>query len=191
MEPAPKNESNVGLLANVGLALTQWSMVEHQVYILFNAIADMPKLRSRSTFAAIIDFRTRLSVVDALYALEAADELEQAMWLKMSARIKKFYKKRHEIAHGMPTKEGKRWRWIPLPTPHTVAANERHGLTQQEISDRCDRFLEITEALAWFIDRADVRRGSSEPSHLQQTKEPLLISRFRELATRSPENGHK
>lgn len=176
------------LHCNVSLALAQWALIEHNIYILFNAIADVPKLQSRAIFSTIVDFRTRLSVIDSLYALEEADDQEKAMWLKMSARIRKYYSKRHELAHGSPSIRGEPLRWMPMPSPHTLAANEHHGLSAQEISDRCDRFVEIFEAVAWFTERADLRRREVAINRPQQSEEPLLIPRLRELAIRSLED---
>src|SRR5687767_6446361 len=88
------------LLAAVAKALSVWTWVEFQLGLLFHVLAELKDSnRARAIFDGIISFEVRLSILDRLMALEKVDETEAEMWNRLSAKLSKFYKKRHELAH--------------------------------------------------------------------------------------------
>ena len=55
--------------------------------------------KQHEVFGSIISFEVRLAICSRFMAPSSLEEVEQRIWRKMSARLSKFYKKRHEIAH--------------------------------------------------------------------------------------------
>ena len=95
MPPRPTDE----LFNMLGWCLSVWSQVEMQMTALFVSISGMPENRAVILFDGIISFEIRLSILDRLMALEAVSEVEREMWNRMSTRMSKAYKQRHELAH--------------------------------------------------------------------------------------------
>src|SRR5690242_15628672 len=88
------------LWRNIGMALSTWSAVEIILSDLFANMVEMKNgNKAHALFATIISFETRLQVLDRLMTYEGVDPVEMEMWARMSARLSRYYKKRHELAH--------------------------------------------------------------------------------------------
>ena len=179
--------SNDALLRTVGASLSNWSLVELQLATLFTALTDMPdQNKANALFATIISFETRLAVCDRLMLLENVDELHSEMWVKMPARLSKFYKKRHELAHfsvgwdpsGEPTIQ-------PFSTAEKIIYEKVRTLSLEQIRERSAKFIELHMAAGWFASCAFWRRVKSHEGPRPETGEPPLVPRLRELATLS------
>jgi hypothetical protein len=187
MTKIPNNDS---VLRSVGAALHNWSLVELQLSSLFATISNtMEQSRAHALFAAILSFDARLAVCDRLMRFETLSELDREMWVKMSARISKYYKKRHELAHFTLDYTTNVARISPFYTQDKFISETERYLTEDEIRSRSNKFVEIHMAVGWFNTQAFLRRQSGarklppEPS----PEEPILVPRLRELATLSLE----
>src|SRR3954468_25002072 len=96
----PYGQNNDALLSAVGSALSLWSFVELRLSSLFSTISGLEdEKKAHIMFAAVVSFEARLAMCDRLMELEDQPDLEKEMWNKFSARMSKFYKKRHALAH--------------------------------------------------------------------------------------------
>lgn len=178
------------LLKAVGAALHNWSLVEIQLSTLFAALSDVPdQNKAHAIFAAILSFDARLAVCDRLMKLENLDELHKEMWTKMSARLSKFYKKRHEVAHFTVGYSGDEEVINPFFTQEKwIYENVRH-LTVAQIRERSEKFVQLHLAVHWFSNCAFKRRAQFplEKAHRLDGGGPPLVLRLLLLATQTLE----
>jgi hypothetical protein len=172
----------------VGQALANWSVVEAQLSIVFGHASQMPKAKARALFDGIVSFEIRMAMLDAIMAIEGVDEIEAEMWARLSAKLSRSYKKRHELAHFT----------LALNTPRGTAIcpffsyeKAHHGtlkfLTKSEIKLRANRFAHLSEMVSWFALRAECRNsppGIAAPLDLEAHP---IVAPLRELATRTLE----
>jgi hypothetical protein len=184
---AKTDPSNVTMAA-VGHALSTWSGIELQMCSLFQAVSDIPeKRKARAMFDGVISFEVRVAILDRVMSFEDTDPTETEMWARMSARLTKFYKKRHELAHFalLVPKDG-----AASISPFLTMARWTDGtpvrLTNSDIADRTEKFVRMFEALFWFIQRAKQRRGEPfEALGLRSIEERGLVAHLRDLATQN------
>lgn len=172
------------LLLAVGQALKQWSAVETSIATLFAILCEFKdEMKAHRIIDAIISFETRLDVADALMSQEDLTPLELETWKRLVAKLKKQYKKRHEVAHfsivNTITNSVGTLRLSPFLTYGHFARDELRYLTENEIHARRKGFADLFLALVWFQDGAYRRRGPRPGNPMQ---EPPLIAHLRELA---------
>lgn len=173
------------VMAAIGWALGSWTQVESGMEVLFCHAAGLDEpLRASAIFNAIISFETRLAVCDSVMRF-VSDPVEAEMWSRLSARLRKFYKKRHEIAHFYPLHGEQGLRIAPFFTWEKEHDKKVHFLTQEQIDERGRKFNALAIAVGWFTNRAMERRGIVPGSHAQLYEASLLIPHIRELAIRS------
>jgi hypothetical protein len=179
------NSKHDEILRAIGQALSNWSAVELQLSALFNMISDIRDTdKAAALFSAIIAFDARLAVVDRLMSMEKADAIEMEMWARMSARLSKFYKKRHELAHFSVDHDAAENPVIsPFLSLDKIFNQTRRHLTVVEISERSAKFIELHMTIHWFMNRAYARRASSKEGRERPLKETPLVPRLRELAS--------
>jgi hypothetical protein len=177
------------LLQAVGKALHNWSLVEIQLATLFAHLSDIPdQKKAHAAFSAILSFEARLAVCDRLMLLEEVDELHLEMWAKMFARLSKFYKKRHELAHFSLHHTHKDEPVIsPFYTWEKFMFDKVRELTFEQINERAEKFLGLHMALFWFHSLAFRRRVRPTISHEPDRAGPPLVFQLRELAIQSLE----
>ena len=176
------------VLRAVGAALHNWSLIELQLSNLFSVISDpRDQRKAHAVFAAVLSFDARLAICDRLMDLEEADELEKEMWTKLSARISKYYRKRHELAHFTLNHGAQSPAIQPFYTVEKWAFDKVRYLSEEEIRERSRKFIELAQALPWFGAQAFQRRGPSQQPLEPKPEEPPLVPRLRELATQSLE----
>lgn len=177
------------VLQAVGSALSNWSAVEIHLEGLFNTLSDMPnKDRATALFASILAFPTRMAVLDRLMSLEGVDELEAEMWLKYSARLSKFYNKRHELAHFSMNFDEKGNPVIsPFLTQEKAVFDKIRHLSLNQIQERAEKFKELAMASFWFNARALNRRAAPPEPPVQANEGHPLVARLQELAIQSLE----
>lgn len=185
---------NIQLLALVGLALSTWSQVERAMTELFSVISGMDRKRAAILFDGIINFETRLSILDRMMALEPVDEMEAETWTRLSKRLGRFYKKRHELAHfALGCNDKGEWTVSPFLTFETIIFNEdqRKHLTTAVVSERNGKFVELALTIDWFTAQAVRRRPQSGIGLERQISEPPLVARLRELAAQTLEDNRR
>jgi hypothetical protein len=138
----------------VGFALHSWSVVEEAMLRLFIALSDSPEHKAKAAFLAIHSFETRLDVCHALIGLNKHTAPEQSLWNRLYARLRKFYKKRHEIAHfafinATRVRNGKPTQSLSL-VPFWPTRTGEHGLSLFEINERSRKFEDLAQAVYWF-----------------------------------------
>jgi hypothetical protein len=178
------------LLKAVGAALHNWSTVEIQLSTLFAALSDIPdQKKAHALFAAILSFEARLAVCDRLMELESLDELHGLMWTKMSARLSKFYKKRHEVAHFTIGYVGDEEVINPFYTQEKWIFGKVRHLTVAQIRERSEKFIQLHMAVGWFANCAFKRRANFplEKAHALDAGGPPLALQLLLSATQTLE----
>lgn len=178
----------VNVMALVGLSLSTWSQVERSLTHAFAVVSGMEARKAIAMFDSVISLEIRLAMLDRLMQFETHDEVEAEMWERLSVRITKSYKKRHELAHfTIATNLKGEWGVSPFLTFDKMFDPARTVLTQEVIRERHQRFFLVSEAIDWFKDRALVRRGQPPEGPLRESAEPQLVPQLRELAARTLE----
>lgn len=172
------------LLYEVGRGLHCWSLVEMALADLFQAMVGYPNANPHALFNAVINFDTRLTLCDKAMEFADLDPVEREMWIKLSAKLTKFYKRRHEIAHFSVGKEGV---ILPFVTTANWQDKNRTKLNAGQIRERAFKFLELEMALKWFADLMPRTRMPLQRQHLQPHEEPPPVVRLRALAVQSLE----
>lgn len=163
-------------------------MVELALSNLFAQISNsQDQNRAHALFAAILSFDARLAVCDRLMGLETLSDLDREMWAKMSARLSKYYRKRHELAHFTIEPTEKAPRISPFYTYDKFIHETERYLTEADIRVRSEKFVELHMALGWFATEAFVRRSKMKSIQSRENEEPPLVPRLRELAAQSLE----
>ena len=171
-------------LRAIGAALSNWSLVELQIASLFSTLSSIPDQRkSYAIFDGIVSFEVRLGLCDRLMEFETVDEVEAEMWRRLSARLGKFYKKRHQLAHFSMIQENDGNITIS-PFFNWTKLNDGGGarLSVEDIRMRSDKFIELHMAVCWFIQRAVYRLAEPSPVELLDLQEPPLVPRLRDAA---------
>jgi hypothetical protein len=176
------------LMSTVGLALHGWSQVETGTGILFIVVSGIRSAdQAGAIFDSIVDFRSRLSMLDA--AIEhsnLANANEKEIWTCLSARLRKLYKRRHEIAHfAIADDEIASARQIsPFFTFNKYLQKTHRSLSVEQILNRTRQFGDAAEAIQWFV-RFTSERLPRE-GHLGGPAEaPPLIVRIQGLLRRT------
>ena len=178
------------LMMAVGEALAVWTKVELGISLLFTIVSQIPvRARSGAIFDAIVSFEGRMDICDRLMALEVTDELETEMWKRMSARIRKFHKKRHEIAHfNILAIAGTKTIGLPHIAPfftYEKWLNEQvNTLSESQVNERKAKFRDIAEGIWWFTQRAAERAQPEEYPMQENEQPPPLVVHIRALADR-------
>jgi hypothetical protein len=148
------SDDEKNLLACVGQALGNWSAIELQLAIVFGHASQMPKEKARALFDGIISFDIRMSILDTIMALEQVDEIEAEMWRRMSARLTRLYKKRHEVAHFIVINDPDALKIGPFVSYDKIHRGAVKRLTIAEISARSKKFAQQVHLVSWFALRA-------------------------------------
>ena len=173
------------LLYQVGSALHSWSIVEMDLSRYFGSLYS--ELGSQALFASVISFDTRLAMIDRLTDLSHLSSEDKAVWRKLSARLSKFYKKRHEVAHFTLGKSQKGEDVIfPFLTVATIGDKHKRQMTASQVGERVDKFMEFGPALAWFANAVVRSRMPAQARTLPPLEEPPLVARLRELVVQTP-----
>jgi len=151
--------------------------------ILFIVGSEIPNpVLAGAVFDAIVAFEARLSVLDATCAQSTRVSPEnKEIWAALSARLRKQYKRRHELAHFSIADEiATATRIAPFFTWNKHFQNGNKYLTVPQIHERTDRFNGIVKAVNWFT--SEVQRAGLPKGHPGvQVPEPPLIVHIREL----------
>jgi hypothetical protein len=148
------SEGEKNILACVGQALGNWSAIELQLSIVFGNASQMPREKARAMFDSIISFDVRMTILDAIMALEQVDEIEAEMWCRMSARLSRLYKKRHEVAHFILINDADAMKIGPFITYEKIHRGNVKRLTAEEIAARSKKFAQQVHLVSWFALRA-------------------------------------
>jgi len=168
-------------MAAVGIALNGWSQVEVAMSSLFYVVSGIDNEgKAGAIFDAVISLETRLAILDAAIENEpsVADDCE--LWAALSARIRKLYKKRHEVAHFLtPSSPQTATSISPFFSLEKHYRGTNKTLTDMEILQRAEKFGDVADAVTWFRDvwlpKVRLERPPSEPP-----EEPPLISHILE-----------
>jgi hypothetical protein len=178
---------DVELMAAIGGALGSWSQVETGLEVFFCHASGILSLeKATAVFGAIVAFEARLAVCDSIMAVEDVSDLEREMWARLSARIRKFYRKRHEVAHFSFVFEGTP-RISPFFTWGKEHSKQVKYLSAAQISERALKFTSLSQAVGWFTNRAIERRGLKLGPRSQVVEAARLIPHIRALAARTLE----
>jgi hypothetical protein len=176
-----------GLMASVGIALHGWAQTEVGLGALFTLVSGIPNVRQAGAiFDSIVDFRSRLAMLDAAFAHSNATTAdEQELWVCVTARLRKLYKRRHEIAHfGIADPDLLAAQRIsPFFTMNKFVEETQRYLTVAQILHRSSQFGDAGAAIYWF-NRHISERVRPEKPFPGPDEEPLLIVRIRELLRR-------
>lgn len=183
----PQQETDEYLLL-VGQGLQAWSQVENNMFNLFMQVAGTDDRRSILIYDAIVSFDARLDVLHRLMLCDLQDEQDRAVWTKLYKKIRKFYQKRHELAHfdircsHTGREEGGTDITVtfhPLFTMGKAFGRSEKPLRTLKAADirlRITRFKEIASAIQYFW--AESLRRRHEPSS-NSTPVPKLIQELR------------
>ncbi len=179
----------VQILALVGLSLSAWSQVERAMTDLFIVTSEMERRRAMAAFDGIISFEVRLSILDRMMAFQGLDELEAETWIRMSRRLSKFYKKRHELAHfALGARPPGEFVINPFLTYEKLwesvgkDAAPLKALNIEAVSARKDEFIELALTLDWFTGQAVRRHPELGIGLTRPLSEPLLVARLQASA---------
>ena len=178
-----KEPTDDAILRAVGAALHNWSLVELALASAFGKLLGLT-MHSQRIFGTIISFDTRVAICDQIAAANVADELDREIWAKISARLLKLYKKRHEVAHFTLGRRGSEPIIRPFLTLNKITETVP-GLDLRQINERSAKFGALMKALDWYGDYVVLRRIGNQPTRLAALQEPPLVAQLRELATRS------
>ena len=178
------------LMAQVGATLHAWNQVESAMGLVFLATSGISNfLKAGSIFDSVISFEARIAVLDAAVTHDeklSADEKE--VWLCLSAKLRKLYKKRHEVAHFSLLSEDMRdgERILPYFTWNKHARNSTKHLTLAQLAERSAKFTAASEAVTW---QSTLRRQKDLPPRANEppTPTPQMILHIRELLARKKE----
>lgn len=177
---AEANEATSTILAAVGQALNNWSIVELQMTTLFDILADMRNnSKARALFESVISFEVRLAMLNKMMAFEDLETEDARIWKKLSSKLTKTYKKRHEVAHFTILASGETVHISPFLTWEAFHADTHRLLSKDEILARGDKFIELAAAINWFRDQAIVRRSRGELSTEILREPPPLVAQLR------------
>lgn len=186
-----------GLLSAIAGALAAWSKVEMKLALLFGIISTIPdRAKANAVFDAVVSFDARLAICDRLMPLQQFSELELEMWARMSAKLRKSYKKRHEVAHftlGFDdiAKDGFNKPLImPYFTWEKWLSRNAPTLDRSQVEERLQKFTEIEAAVQWFALLAIAIEKPTELHELEH-EEPPLIPHIRALAVQILEERKK
>ena len=185
----PSNSSSQ-LFTQLGLSLSSWSHVEMKMTALFSNISDMPGRKAVALFDAIISFEVRLALLDRMMMFETVDDIDQEMWSRFSARLSKAYKKRHQLAHFALTVGQGEISITPFISLDKIIGREGPApptLSASQIKLRTMRFIELSNALGWFMNRAAARRSEPGTHPLPTPLELQTVAPLRELALQTLE----
>lgn len=140
----------------VGYALHTWSLVEFGLAQLFEALSGInPVRKANAAFFAIVSFETRLDVCHALMPFSSFSRMELEIWDLLYERLRKFYKKRHRLAHfsfveSTTFSRGQRKDTVSLVPFYAANQPKESRLSVKEINERSEKFSELAWAVHWF-----------------------------------------
>jgi hypothetical protein len=125
-----------------------------------------------------------------MMAFQNVEPVEAEMWARMSARLLKTYKKRHEMAHFTIVSTNGEIGISPFLTYEKIL--EAQGgppktLTEKQLRERVARFTAAIAAVSWFKNRAAYRRQESYVGPQPPLEEPPFVSQLRQLAIQTLE----
>lgn len=86
--------------AVLGEAISTWYWVELRLfYMLSKLVGFADYYAAGSAFASVVNFRARLTMVDAAFQTKIEEENLQNEWKRLHKRLRKHARKRNEIAH--------------------------------------------------------------------------------------------
>ena len=180
-------EEGEKLFSAIAVALMKWTRVELNVNLVFGLLCRIPDNRRVGAITdGIVSFPIRLSLCDRLLALEGLPELETEMWTRLSAKISKHYKKRHEIAHfnilASPRAGGLAEPMLsPFFSYEKWMTQTAKYLSLDQVIERGETFEELASAVHWFLTL--IAHGMlPEKCPKPSSEEPLLIPRIRASA---------
>ena len=172
------------LMSSVGITLHAWSQVESGMAQLFWQVSGSDLEKAEAVFDTIVSFETRIAVLDAVIACDGLmPEEEKEVWTSLSARLRKLYKKRHEIAHfgvASPADIVTGARIAPFFTWGKERHKTNKYLTHDQIMVRANSFTAASRAVNWFSGFM-MRKKLPLLSDSPPLQEPELIVRIREL----------
>lgn len=176
------------LLATIGVCLTNWSLVELQMALLFQTIlvARDPR-KPGALFDTIISFDIRLAVLNRTMQFEDLSDADRALWHRLAARMAKLYKKRHEVAHFTLANDGVSI--APFMTWNAAISGSQKYLQHSQVAERAVKFYELAEAMRWFTNHVTAMHPESPRYPLPAEEEPPLIARLRALEAPTPEGN--
>jgi hypothetical protein len=176
------------LMATVGFSLHAWAQVETVLGILFLEVSGIRHpYQAGAIFDSIVDFRSRLAMLDAAMEHSNASELELEIWTRLSARLRKLYKRRHEIAHfGISEADIVKATTIsPFFTFNKLLRRTHRTLTKGQIDVRGLQFAEAGAAVRWLARAISKRKGLFARPVPGPDEEPRLIVQIRALIDRN------
>jgi hypothetical protein len=173
------------LMASVGSCLHSWALVETAMELFFyNASGIKAVEKAGAIFCSIVAFEGRIAMLDAAVEHEPLlTEEEKAIWTRLSTRLRKFYRRRHAVAHFSVHDLTKVEAISPFFTWNKFGTAAHKTLTREQISARSNQFLEASAAVSWFSAHMQSRRLRI-PLGEAHNEEPPMIARIRELQSR-------
>jgi hypothetical protein len=171
-------------MSAVGTTLHAWSQVESGISQLFWHVSGTSLHKAEAIFDTVVSFETRIAVLDAVVACEdTLSEDEKEVWTSLSVRLRKLYKKRHEVAHfGVASPEDfvSGTRIAPFFTWGKERQKANKYLTHDQIMVRANLFTAAARAVGWF-GQLMMRKKLPLLPDAPPLQEPELIVRIREL----------
>ena len=168
----------------VGRAIAAWSEVEAQLAWLFVALSSIKDRNLAFTiFDAVISFEARIKICSELLEYLALKDENKVIGLKILRYTLKQYKKRHELAHFAVTDSYGQISISPFFSETKFRKTQTViGLTQRDIRQRGDRFVDLAHSIEWLRRRI---RPRIQPGRAPKLPIPGLIARLQSQDTMS------
>ncbi len=160
-------EQQLEFMETLAAAITQWQPVEMSLFGVFSALLGPAHYAIASAaFHAIINFNTRLAVVDAAAHVALAGKPELAEWTTLHNRMNKRSKKRNELVHFMILwQDGEEGEETPIallrPSIFDINADPNRAYDVKQIGEIRASFGVLAHDLGQFAGRLRIAPAPS------------------------------
>lgn len=187
-------------LADVGLGLQTWSLVEVALTMIFRTcFSPADQLRASVAFNAVQNITTRLDMLtNVLYSFNAPkypDDEFLDIWEKLKSEVRNQSRKRARLAHFSvdytEDKDGvKEFRVVPFLSAWPSRPKKTpFPISRDQILAMSHRWQELYFSLMWFLGELEERRGL--PRGYQQPPNDLIDKILSQVSQTPKEPGHQ
>lgn len=183
------NEEQIAFFMAMGQAVSQWSFIEHGLFLVVSRCFDMDDFQPLANgFYSIENFRSKVSFVDRSFQVSRHVDGFGADWAKTKENVTKLAKSRNAIAHSrvmihFRAPEGKRFAIVPtFAKPRGKRDNPDHpppgSLCLRDIDLARLRFSQAHSQLMSLYLRMDGQEDLYAESALQESN-PQTLAQLR------------
>lgn len=149
-------EERLYFFSDLGKALDEWARVESHLCSVFMVCLRAPHQRAAAAFYAVVNFRSKLEMVDAVAKLAVSDSATIAEWKDLYTKIGKKSQSRNQLVHHEVLEDGnanpgRRFTLRPaILNPHSPSVFENVGLHISELRIRQTEFRQLADKVRQF-----------------------------------------